>query len=69
VLKGFGGMSTIASIAGYVQGIDFPKSKSDIVEYVREKNAPDKVIDVLEKLPDRYYESMSDLMKGVGQVE
>lgn len=66
--RGMGGQSP-ANIAHYLQGIDFPISKQDLISHAEDNNAPDEVIDLLENLPDQEYHSMSDLMQGVGQVK
>lgn len=58
-------------IAQALQGIDYPKSKDEIVEYARSHQQQDNpvVMSVLEHLPDREYGSMADLEKGVGQAQ
>ncbi|MDO8586708.1 MAG: DUF2795 domain-containing protein [Armatimonadota bacterium] len=62
MLKGFGAMEAIASATDSLHGIDFPKSKDDLMEYARDRNASDHVIEVLEKLPDQVYNSMGDVI-------
>jgi hypothetical protein len=61
-----------AQIAEALKGIDFPKSKPELVEYARprakEQNNPD-VVEVLQSLPDREYGSMADVEQGVGKIE
>ena len=60
-----------ASIAHALHGIDFPKEKEEIISYAKQHEGQDNpdVIDVLERLPDRRYDSMADIEKGVGKVE
>jgi len=58
-----------AEIANYLQGINFPCSKRDLISHCRTQNCPTNVLSFLEKMPDRQYFSMADVMQGVGQVE
>jgi uncharacterized protein DUF2795 len=58
-----------ANIAKYLGGIDFSADKDDIVEHAEEQNADDEVLSVLQRIPDKQYGNMADLMKGVGAVE
>ncbi|MBI2844750.1 MAG: DUF2795 domain-containing protein [Armatimonadetes bacterium] len=53
-------------VATYLKGIDFPKSKRDVIECAEENNARQELIDFLEKLPDRQYKSMADVEHEVG---
>ncbi|MEN6519933.1 MAG: DUF2795 domain-containing protein [Armatimonadota bacterium] len=66
--RGMGGRSP-ANIANFLEGIDFPASKDELVNHAEDNNAPQDIIDILEKLPNREYTSMADIMSGVGQVE
>lgn len=66
--RGMGGQSS-SNIANYLKGIDFPASKDDIVIYAEDNSAPQEVLDVLENLPDQEFNSIADLMQGVGQAE
>jgi hypothetical protein len=62
MLKTLGTMGVIASVTDNLQGIDFPRSKEDIVEYARDSNAPDEVIEILERIPMQTYSNMGDLV-------
>lgn len=57
------------NIAHFLGGINFPCSKQDLLRHARQKNAPREVLDTLERIPDRTYNSMSDVMSGVGKIE
>lgn len=58
-----------ANIASFLEGINFPASKDELVDHAEDNNAPQDIIDVLEQLPDQEYTSMADVMSGMGQVE
>lgn len=66
--KGHGGRSPI-NIARSLGGIDFPASKSDLIDHAKQKHADKEVIALLDQMPDQEYASMKDVMRGVGQVE
>lgn len=66
--RGMGGHSP-SNIAHYLKGIDFPASKQDLIDYAVDNNAPDELIEVLQDMPDQQYQSMTDLMLSVAQVE
>ena len=57
-----------ANIAKYLGGMDFPADKEEIVEHAEEQDADDEVLAVLQRIPDKEYANMADVMKGVGQV-
>lgn len=63
-----GGLSP-ANIAHFLGGIKFPCSKTDLINHATNKGAPDDVVNVLEAIPDTIYNSMTDVMSGVGEVE
>ena len=65
-----------ATIAKVLSGIDFPKSKDDLVQYAghnldnREKvEYTAEVLNVLEKLPSREYSNMADVEYEVGKLK
>lgn len=57
------------NLTQFLGGINFPCSKQDLIGHARQLNAPTNVLDLLERIPDRVYNSMSDVMNGVGKVE
>jgi hypothetical protein len=58
-----------ANIAHYLRGIDFPCTRDQLVDHCRLGNCPTEVTNVLEGLPNRQFNSMADVMSGLGQVE
>jgi hypothetical protein len=58
-----------ANIAKHMKGIDFPADRNQVVNKARDNGAPQEVLDVLEKIPEKSYDNMADLMEGVGKVE
>jgi len=59
-------MGSIANYKQYLEGLDFPASKMDIIDHLQDKNAPDTIISIAEKIPDKVYDNMDDV---VGEVK
>jgi hypothetical protein len=62
MLKGLGTTGVIEEVTDNLLGMDFPRSKEDIVEFAKDSNAPDGVIEILEKIPMQTYTDMRDLV-------
>lgn len=58
--------STPHDAAQTLAGIDFPADRGKIVEYARNHNASNEVIEALSGMPDDQYTSMADVFKGLG---
>ncbi len=65
---GMGGHSP-SNILHHLKGVDFPAHKDDLVHKAEENHAGQDILDVLRQLPDTDYQSMADVLKGVGTVE
>ena len=63
-----------AAVAKVLSGVDFPKNKGELSDYAQkhmtdvEVADPQRIISVIESLPDREYQNMADVEKSVGQV-
>lgn len=66
--QGLGGHSP-SNILHHLKGVDFPANKKSLLEQAQMNNAEGDIIDILKQMPDQQYESMADVLKGVGQVE
>ena len=53
----------------HLSGIDYPASKEDLVSHAREENAPDEVMDTLQRLPERDYDGPTAVTEAVGELE
>lgn len=62
-------MVSTARVLEYLQGIDLPKSKSDLVKFAQSKNAPEDVIDFLNRLPDQQFRNAADITLAIGMIE
>ncbi len=56
---------TLAYIERYVSGVGFPASKVRIVSHAKSQDAPQNVIDALEKIDDREYGGTVDLSEAL----
>ena len=61
--------ATPAEVEKYLKGLDYPAERDELVDWATEEGAPDNVISLLERIPDREYESPADVAKGIGEVE
>lgn len=65
-------MVSVAVVSQYVEGIDFPASKQDIVDYAEERNAPPDVMDILGSLPeprDGWYANIRSVWDALSELE
>ena len=64
-----------ATIAKVLSGIDLPKSKNDLKEYVRDHISKAQVGDIeevfglLDELPSREYSNMADVEREIGRIK
>jgi len=61
-------MVSTATIAQYLAGCDFPCSRQDLIDFARGKNAPNDVLNALNQLPDRTFNSMASVWDAIGEV-
>lgn len=68
---GIGGMvqNLVIEVQRYLKGIDFPSNKNKLIEKARENGAPKPIMDILDKLQDREYDSPTDVEREVGKFE
>ncbi|MDP3795514.1 MAG: DUF2795 domain-containing protein [bacterium] len=56
-------------IQRFLEGLDYPATKDEIIEHARAEGADDNVIATLEQIPDREYEGPSGVSRELGQME
>ena len=64
--KGLEGHSP-TDVTKHLKGIDFPAGKQDILEHAKKQGADGEVLALIDKMPDGKFETMADVMKGVGR--
>lgn len=65
---GMGGHSP-SNILHHLKGVDFPADKSGLVAQAEKNHAESDILDIIRQMPDTQYQSMADVLKGVGKVE
>lgn len=53
---------TADDIAAFLEGMEFPASKSEVVDYIEDREAPDEIIDYLDHLPEHDYYSLDEVL-------
>lgn len=67
-MASMGGRSP-SDIALFLEGLEYPASKDALVTYAEDSNAPQEAIDILEQLPDQDYNSLAEIIMGIGLVQ
>lgn len=57
-----------SQIGLYIKGLDFPADKQKLVSQARSNNAPQNVMEWFNKLPDREYNSPSEVEQAFSQM-
>ena len=53
----------------YLGGVDYPASREDLVNRARDKGADDNIMDTLNRIPDKEYNSPTDVTKAIGNLK
>lgn len=53
----------------YLGNIQFPVHKQQIIDFAKNNNAPDMLVTLLDRLPDREYGSREDLNSAIEEVK
>ena len=61
-------MVSAAKIALFLEELNFPADKKQIIDYARENNAPEDVLDILQKMPEGKYYSMAGVLDSISKV-
>ena len=62
-------MVSTGDILHYLSGVSFPIRKDGLLSRAHSNNAPQDIMDVLERLPDRVYRSTADINIAVSDIE
>jgi len=58
-----------AQFAMYMKGIDFPADKQAIINTARSNGAPQKVIDLMNQLPEKQYNRANEVEQEFGKIK
>ncbi len=53
--------ASMADVEHSLKGINFPKSKNEIVSYAQQHGASSEIVNDLQQLPDRTYNNAADV--------
>jgi hypothetical protein len=67
--SGKSGRVSPAIVEKYLAGMHFPAEKKTLVDKAQNKDAPDDVVGLLNKLPAKIYKSPIDITKEIGKIE
>ncbi len=56
-------------IQKFLKGVDYPASKSDLLENAEGQGADEEVRATLEQLPDQEYETPADVSQALGKID
>ena len=57
---------TSINVSRFLSGIEFPVQKQQLLQKAQQNKADQEVITMIQKLDDRQYTDMADVMKGFG---
>jgi Protein of unknown function (DUF2795) len=61
------GGGSMANVAHYLRGIDFPAGRQEVWRYARDQGAPKAVMEQLQPLEDRRFANMAEVMSAIGK--
>lgn len=53
----------------FLKGVDYPVSKADLVNHVKQHGADKQMCEVFEQLPDQTYDGPTGISKAIGQLD
>lgn len=62
-------MVSTATISQFIEGVDFPATREEIIDHAHDRDAPEDVLDMLEELPDDEFQSMAEVWDAIGEIE
>ncbi len=67
--SGEAGHVSPAIVEKYLKGMHYPAEKRNLVDNAKNREAPSNVMDLINKLPDKTYNSPIDITKEIGKIE
>ncbi len=58
-----------AIVEKYVAGMHYPAERKKLIDNAQNKDAPDNVVDLINKLPDKTSTLPIDITKEIGKIE
>jgi hypothetical protein len=60
------GGGSMANVAHYLRGIDFPAGRQEVMRHARDQDAPEVVMGQLQRLDDRRFSNMAEVIHAIG---
>ncbi|BBG03368.1 MULTISPECIES: DUF2795 domain-containing protein [Pseudonocardia] len=54
-------------VAKSLQGADFPRTRQQVLDYARERDADEKTLEAMRALPERTYDDRAQVVRAVPQ--
>lgn len=58
-----------SAIQLFLKGVDYPANKQKLLQAAKTNGAPQNVIDVMNKLPDRSFNQANEVEEAFGQIK
>jgi hypothetical protein len=62
-----GGNSNPIQVQKFLGGLDYPATKSDILDRAKDEGADERVMSVLQRIPEQSYHKPMDVSRAVGE--
>jgi hypothetical protein len=57
------------NVSRFLKGVDFPVQKQELVQQAQQNQADREVINLIQRLEDREYDSIAEVMKGFDNLQ
>lgn len=57
-----------AQVQDYLEGVDYPANKTDLKKHARGQGADQKIVELINNLPEKDYNSPIEVTKAIGQI-
>lgn len=61
-------MVSAAKVSQFLEGLDFPANKQQVIDFAMDNNAPQDVLDILRQMPEGKYFSMAGIWEAIGRA-
>ncbi len=61
-------VGVVSKIQDFLKGLKFPASKLDVINKAQEHGADNMIISMLQKLPDKIFDSQNDLVNEFSKI-
>lgn len=63
------GSVSAADIAKYIRGVDFPCDKEDLIDCATDNDAPEEILDLMEKFPEQDFNSPVEVAQCFSRIK